>query len=359
MQPYVHLLALALMNAAAAEETLTTEPKEEAPSPKAEVLTGPMVPLDGDSLLFGETQVHLFGINAPEMSAPLGPPARAHLDDLVSGQTLRCETLEDKRYDRPVSLCLLPDGTDLAEAQLAAGFGTTNRKFTHLSGADLELAARYDDAERQAQTQGLGLWSRAEHQNFGPFWEQWRFWEVMVTGTGALLGFLGATLIKYALDRRRDQQLRQQEARDLAAELYAELMGIRPIMEMSVKLAQHLRHQWDTKEITNLDPGTLVGFDFPPTPIFDRNVGNLGKLGPTLSISLVDFHYNKLIAQRAVDLVRHSDRIAEGVPVDMLDAFAAGFGKAIRQLDRLAPALAKAAGIALEGGGDRATSGAK
>ena len=66
MQPYVHLLALAFMNTAAAEETLTTEPKEEAPSPKAEVLTGPMVPLDGDSLLFGETQVHLFGINAPD-----------------------------------------------------------------------------------------------------------------------------------------------------------------------------------------------------------------------------------------------------------------------------------------------------
>ena len=47
----------------------------------ADVIEGPAVALDGDTLLVGGAPVRLFGIDAPDMIAPLGPHARAKLDE--------------------------------------------------------------------------------------------------------------------------------------------------------------------------------------------------------------------------------------------------------------------------------------
>jgi len=60
-----------------------------------------------------------------------------------------------------------------------------------------------------------------------PFWQSWQFWQIVVTAAGALLGFLAGTLIKYALDRRRDQRLDHAAAQTLAAALHAEISAIR------------------------------------------------------------------------------------------------------------------------------------
>jgi hypothetical protein len=59
-----------------------------------------------------------------------------------------------------------------------------------------------------------------------PLWQSWQFWQIVVTAAGALLGFLAGTLIKYALDRRRDRRLDHAAACTLATALHAEIGAI-------------------------------------------------------------------------------------------------------------------------------------
>ena len=124
----------------------------------ADVIEGPAVALDGDTLLVGGAPVRLFGIDAPDMIAPLGPHARAKLDDLLNLGPVTCRVLARDAGERPVAQCTAGHN-DLAELQLITGMATSNRLLTYGPGSDSELAARYDRAERRAQDAKAGLWA--------------------------------------------------------------------------------------------------------------------------------------------------------------------------------------------------------
>ncbi len=51
-----------------------------------EVIEGAALPLDGGTMMIGEVRVGLWGVDAPKMSAPFGPRARAALDDGSAGE---------------------------------------------------------------------------------------------------------------------------------------------------------------------------------------------------------------------------------------------------------------------------------
>ena len=80
---------------------------------------------DGDTFWvnapWGRQSFRLWGISAPERRDPGGYESAHSLLVLTAGQTLACEMAGPASFGRLVVACTLPDGTDLACAQVAAG----------------------------------------------------------------------------------------------------------------------------------------------------------------------------------------------------------------------------------------------
>lgn len=122
------------------------------------------------------------------------------------------------------------------------------------------------------------------------FWQDWRFWQIVVTGGMALAGFTLGTWIKYYYDLRLEKKRREEETRALAAELHGDLFAIlsRVRSGQSFVRQQVLTPGPLTKRaLTN---EYLAHLEVPRTPVFDRNVGRLGRLPATLAREIVEFY---------------------------------------------------------------------
>ena len=118
-------------------------------------VAGPALVIDGDGLKIRESEVRLFGIDAPEMRGGAdGRRSRTALEKLMADRPVSCEVLNLDRYKRLIAICTV-DGQDLGEAMLAIGQAVTYRKF--LAGSPVE--DRYLAAERAAQAGHLGVWA--------------------------------------------------------------------------------------------------------------------------------------------------------------------------------------------------------
>jgi endonuclease YncB( thermonuclease family) len=144
-----------------ASQTAAQEPMGAPDRP--EVIEGSAVALDGDTLLIAGISVRIFGIDAPDMITPLGPHARAKLDDLLTLGPVSCRVLTRDGAERPIALCTA-GRNDLAQLQLLTGMATTNRLLTYAPDADPRLAAEYDKAEHRARNAKAGLWAPCQCQ---------------------------------------------------------------------------------------------------------------------------------------------------------------------------------------------------
>lgn len=128
-----------------------------APARAAETF-GPAVVTDGDTLRIGNVRIRLFGIDAPEGKQTCerdglpwlcGQEAGKALRELVAGLAVSCVEHDRDRYKRSVSVCALPDGTDLGAFMVSSGFAVAYR----------EYSTRYVEAENQAREAKRGLWA--------------------------------------------------------------------------------------------------------------------------------------------------------------------------------------------------------
>ncbi len=124
----------------------------------AETLEGTARVVDGDGLRIGDATIRLFGIDAVEANQvcnrggavwSCGEESEGALADLVNGETVRCEVEDVDRYERKVSTCYLPDGTDINREQVANGWAV----------AYTDFSSRYVDSERAAEAADLGIWA--------------------------------------------------------------------------------------------------------------------------------------------------------------------------------------------------------
>lgn len=125
--------------------------------------------LDGDSLVVkrgrDETEVRLYGIDAPEHRQPWSDEARAALKKLVAGQALRIETVERDRYERIVARVYRETDELFVNAEMVGrGHAWVYRRYTN----DRKLLRR----EEQARAAQIGLWQLPAGQRQPP-WE-WR-----------------------------------------------------------------------------------------------------------------------------------------------------------------------------------------
>ncbi len=111
---------------------------------------------DGDSLVLNDTEVRLFGIDAPEYNQtcngsageyPCGRKARDALRALLRNRTISCRSFETDRYGRAVSVC--KDG-DLEINREMVRQGWAVAYFRH--------STAYAAAQKEARAARRGIW---------------------------------------------------------------------------------------------------------------------------------------------------------------------------------------------------------
>ncbi|WP_417463248.1 thermonuclease family protein [Kordiimonas sp.] len=128
------MVALLGIGSAAAQESAAT-------------LVGIASVQDGDGLLFGQVEVRLQGIAAPEMRQPMGRESYFGLVQLIEGKEVRCELDGTVANRRPVGVCFIA-GRDIGRVQVAAGLARDCAGYSK---------GRYRDDEIQARTEGKDL----------------------------------------------------------------------------------------------------------------------------------------------------------------------------------------------------------
>ena len=113
--------------------------------------------VDGDSLFFGNKEIRLEGIDAPEYhqscydkkekAYPCGKLAYQALKKLVSGKKVRCRKIVKDKYHRDVSECWAGD-ININEWMVKNGWAVAYTRYTKA----------YEKAESVAKTQHRGIW---------------------------------------------------------------------------------------------------------------------------------------------------------------------------------------------------------
>jgi len=125
--------------------------------PASKELQGSAIILDGEKLRIGKTDVRLFGVVPPQLTASFGPQARTALEGIIGGQNIYCKIRDRDRDGRLLATCTNVSGSDVALDLLKRGLAVTSRG----SLTNTELAAPYLAAEQAAQSHKIGLWSIA------------------------------------------------------------------------------------------------------------------------------------------------------------------------------------------------------
>lgn len=127
------------------------------PASAAQTFSGYARSIDGDSLYVGETEVRLFGIDAPEWSQTCtrggkawacGEAAANQLSKLVTGRKLTCDKIDTDEHGRAVARCSA-GAVDVNRTMVVSGYATAYRHYS----------ADYVPAEEQAKAAKLGIWA--------------------------------------------------------------------------------------------------------------------------------------------------------------------------------------------------------
>ena len=125
-------------------------------------------------------------------------------------------------------------------------------------------------------------------------WSDWQFWQVVVAGVAALLGFFGGTLATHSLDRKRDRERERAAAASLATALHAEISAIR------AKAGQlfGLIGQSSGAAAGAFEAGRALGI--PKSTVFEANAGQLGLLPAEVCRAVVDFYGIRAAAEEVL-----------------------------------------------------------
>jgi endonuclease YncB( thermonuclease family) len=111
---------------------------------------------DGDTLLVGETEVRLFGIDAPEFDQTCsrqghqwncGAVAADALTELVTGKEVQCLSTASDQYGRVLGRCSV-GRTDINQTMVEMGYAIAYRRYS----------SDYAHAEETAKAGKLGVW---------------------------------------------------------------------------------------------------------------------------------------------------------------------------------------------------------
>lgn len=113
--------------------------------------------IDGDSLMVGQHEVRLFGIDAPEKTQTCvrdgkpwacGSAAADNLSKLVAGKQVSCASLGKDKHGRTLARCSV-GATDINRTMVATGYALAYRRYS----------MDYISAEESAKAAKRGIWS--------------------------------------------------------------------------------------------------------------------------------------------------------------------------------------------------------
>ena len=130
------------------------------------VLEGAAYVTDGDTITIKQTQIRLFGIDAPELNHPYGMRAKYALQRLCKGQMIRAEVTEIDHHGRTVAHCYLPDGRDLSAEMVKLGLAIdwpkfSGGKFKSLETEDVRKRLFLADARQKGR---MHVWEKFEER---------------------------------------------------------------------------------------------------------------------------------------------------------------------------------------------------
>lgn len=102
---------------------------------------------DGDTLYYHHTGLRLHGIDSPEMSTPMGAPARDALRGYLAGKDLQCQDEGDDKYRRRIVKCTA-NGEDIQKWMVRNGWAV----------AYVYFSKDYVEDEKYAREHKLGIW---------------------------------------------------------------------------------------------------------------------------------------------------------------------------------------------------------
>jgi micrococcal nuclease len=110
---------------------------------------------DGDTITVlldhKPTRVRLWDIDCPEAKQPFGSRAEPFTSNLSFDKTVTLQPMTTDRYGRPVVVVMLPNGSNLNDRIVRAGFGWWFRRYA-------PRARELEESERLAKQERLGLW---------------------------------------------------------------------------------------------------------------------------------------------------------------------------------------------------------
>lgn len=121
------------------------DPRTASEPGKAIILEGRASIVDGDTLKIKQTQIRLFGIDAPELNHPYGQKAKWALVHMCKGQEVTAKVVEMDKYGRTVARCRLSDGRDLSAEMVKQGLAIDWPKYSN----GLYRALEVPDARRR------------------------------------------------------------------------------------------------------------------------------------------------------------------------------------------------------------------
>lgn len=113
--------------------------------------------IDGDSLKVGDTEVRLYGIDAPELTQTCqrdgrawgcGSDAAYQLSKLINGKQVSCSTMGVDTFGRTLARCKAGE-IDLNRTMVATGFALAYRRYS----------TDYVSAEQSAKLARRGIWN--------------------------------------------------------------------------------------------------------------------------------------------------------------------------------------------------------
>jgi endonuclease YncB( thermonuclease family) len=120
--------------------------------------------VDGDTIKINNTQIRLFGVDAPELNHPYGKKAKWALHALCKDQIVRAVVTDEDTHGRTVAHCYLPDGRDLSAEMVRQGLAIDWHKFSGGKYRNLEtLDARKKLFLADARQKGrMHVWENFE-----------------------------------------------------------------------------------------------------------------------------------------------------------------------------------------------------
>lgn len=136
-----------------------------ARSAQAETITGQIIGVtDGDSLTLLDSarqthRIRLAGIDAPEKKQDFGQRAKTNLSTWAFGHSASADCRKRERYQRQICVVRVA-GKDVGLAQIRSGLAWWYRQYAREQTPEERLY--YEQAEANAETHRLGLWSSSD-----------------------------------------------------------------------------------------------------------------------------------------------------------------------------------------------------